>query len=687
MTSISLNTDSPIPGFLVKGIRDLDATRIWGGIKREEGTWLYPAYYPMGLWVAQDLGVVVSKAHWDHAALYHAEQLNKQEGALMRARKQYADGKMPDLDLPAGWKWHINEPFAHQRLGIAEMQACYRLFLLWEMGTGKTKTAVEMLRLQKAAGKLGRALVIAPTIVLPTWEREVTKHSGGELTVQLIQGEDMEEEIASAVNSDVVVVSYARAQIEYANASNLFLPERYRVKGRVTDELLTQALDRLKADDLNVYGAVVKKMRTEQPLSPLVGLNHDHVVIDESHMMGNWTSGRTRAVLQLASQAQRRYLLTGTPADQPLKLYPQLYALHPRLEPKPYYNFYLDHVTSDAANKHVVLGYSGMQTLNTTVDRIALRMKKADCLDLPPVVFEDLYFSLGTRQLARYNELVEELRATVDPDAEADKKLDVAAIMDLPHGAARATKLLQVSSGFMMLPQDETICNECPHMRDCMSKGVKPFTKKCKLEPKAVRAELRDFENPKQELFEKLLTYLLESDPTNKVIAWGTFLPELDDMEKTCQKLKIKYVRVDGSNTSKIGEIEPIFQNDASCRVYIGQVSSGVGITLTAANFMVYYSLPWDRVAYRQSLERNNRPGQTRSMGVYRLMGRGTLDEFVAATLAYKDKTAFTLTEQIRCAACTQQARCGKEENRPFSKGCIYQDTSTRLIARPRIIK
>lgn len=685
MVTISLANASPVPGFLISGLRDTEAARIWGGIKRPEDKWLFPAYYPMGLWVVRDLEIVVPRANWDHPAAFHAESLRKIEEAQALVSKQYGDGRSPDLDIPEGWKWYL-EPFKHQRLGISSMLANYRLFLLWEMGTGKTKTAVETFRLQKARNKFTRALVIAPTIVLPTWEREVRRHSGDELKVLVVQDE-RDEKIADANNHDVVVVSYATAQIEYANAMNNFLPPSYRVRGRVTEESIAAALDTLKADDLSIFGAVSKKMRTEQPRSALLDVTYDHVVIDESHMVGNWTSGRTRAVLQLAEQASRRYLLTGTPADQPLKLFPQLYALHPRLEPRTYYNFYLAHVTQDAVNKHVVLGYNGMQTLNSTVDKVALRMKKSECLDLPPVTFQDLYFNLGAKQLARYNELVEELRATIDPEAAPDAKLDVAAILDLPHGAARVTKLLQVSSGFVLLPQDETICNECPHMRRCITAGIKPFTKKCLVEPKKIRAELRDFENPKLELFEKALTYILDDKPENKVIAWGTFLPELDDMEKACQKMKIKYVRVDGSNTNKIGAIETVFQTDADCRVYIGQVSSGVGITLTAANYMLYYSLPWDRVSYRQSLERNNRPGQTRAMTVYRLMGRGTLDEFVAATLSYKDMTAFTLTEQIHCASCKDQARCAKEENRPFSKGCIYQNTTVRLVARPRVIK
>lgn len=685
MITISLTENVP-PAFSVVGIRDSDAGRIWGGLKRPDGSWLFPGYFPMGLWVARDLEIAAPYATWSHGAQYHAEQLRKTEGTLLKVHKQYENGEFPDLEVPAGWQWHM-EPFKHQRLGIATMRACHRLFLLWEMGTGKTKTAVELFRLQKADNAFKRALVVAPTIVLPTWEREVRRHSNDELTALVIQGE-RDQQIPVANDYDVVVVSYATAQIEYANAMNNFLPATHRVKGRVTDESVAAALDRLKADDLAIYGAVAKKMRTEQPRSALLGVEYDHIVIDESHMMGNWSSGRTRALLQLAERAQRRYLLTGTPADQPLKLYPQLYALHPRLEGRTYYDFHMAHVTQDANNKHVVLGYSGMQSLNTTVDKVALRMKKSECLDLPPVTFQDLFFSLGPKQLARYNELVEELRATVDPDADPDKKLDVKAILDLPHGAARVTKLLQVSSGFILLPQDETICNECPRMRECLSKGIKPFTKKCSVEPKKVRNELRDFENPKLDLFRKALDHILnDGGGTNKLIAWGTFLPELDDMERVCKEQKIGYVRVDGSNTNQIGAIELVFQSDPKCKVYIGQVQSGVGITLTAANYMLYYSLPWDRVAYRQSLERNNRPGQTRDMTVYRLMGRGTLDEFVSATLAYKDATAFTLTEQIHCAPCKHQARCAKEENRPFSKGCVYQNDVLRLVARPRVIK
>jgi SNF2 family DNA or RNA helicase len=258
----------------------------------------------------------------------------------------------------------------------------------------------------------------------------------------------------------------------------------------------------------------------------------------------------------------------------------------------------------------------------------------------------------------------------------------------LPHGAARVNKLLQIVSGFMIVGPDSTICDACPSMERCVENRIKPYTKSCVVvQTPPPRQIIRDVENPKLEMFEQLLSNILESDDTNKVLCWGSYLPELDDMEAVCRKLKVGHVRVDGDSTKHIKEIEDKFAEDPDCRVYVGQVRSGVGINLTSANYAVYYSLPWDQVQYHQSLERNNRPGQVRAMTVYRLIGDDTIQEFVAQVLAHKDHIAYTLVEKIACAQCDQQARCGPENIRPFRQGCKYQSEAVRPIAKVGVIR
>ena len=73
--------------------------------------------------------------------------------------------------------------YEHQSEGTAELLANYRWYLRWEMGTGKTKVAVDALTYLKT-----KTIVICPVIAINTWHREVEVHSNGELTSISITG-------------------------------------------------------------------------------------------------------------------------------------------------------------------------------------------------------------------------------------------------------------------------------------------------------------------------------------------------------------------------------------------------------------------------------------------------------------------------------------------------------------------
>jgi SNF2 family DNA or RNA helicase len=310
----------------------------------------------------------------------------------------------------------------------------------------------------------------------------------------------------------------------------------------------------------------------------------------------------------------------------------------------------------------------------------------------------DLYYTLGTAQRARYNELVMEMQVSVDPvlnyirpSSVTPEALPDRAAMKLPHGAARVNKLLQVLSGFVILGADYSICDACVKMQECAEARIRPFTKKCVVVQSAPeRKVLRDIENPKLDLYKEQLEHVLESDASNKIIVWANFTEELDDLEKATKQLGYGYVRVDGSNTSKIGEIADKFQTDEKCRVYIGQVRTGIGITLTAANYTIFYSLPWDPLQYRQAMDRNNRPGQKRDMTVYRLLSSDAswaLDRYVAQVLSFKENISLTLTELIACSSCDRQQHCANNEILPFREKCKYAANVARPVADVEVIE
>jgi SWI/SNF-related matrix-associated actin-dependent regulator 1 of chromatin subfamily A len=89
--------------------------------------------------------------------------------------------------------------------------------------------------------------------------------------------------------------------------------------------------------------------------------------------------------------------------------------------------------------------------------------------------------------------------------------------------------------------------------------------------------------------------------------------------------------------TSKRQQLVDGFQRDESVRVFLANiVAGGVGINLTAATQVVFNDLDWVPANHWQAEDRAYRLGQTRTVNVTYVVGRGTVDEFVQAVLETK---------------------------------------------------
>lgn len=91
------------------------------------------------------------------------------------------------------------------------------------------------------------------------------------------------------------------------------------------------------------------------------------------------------------------------------------------------------------------------------------------------------------------------------------------------------------------------------------------------------------------------------------------------------------------------------FQNDDDCRVFIGQIAAaGLGITLTAASTMVFYSLDYSMSNFDQAKARIHRVGQRENCHYIYLIARGTVDRKILRSLRDKIDLAKTLVDDYR---------------------------------------
>jgi len=220
---------------------------------------------------------------------------------------------------------------------------------------------------------------------------------------------------------------------------------------------------------------------------------------------------------------------------------------------------------------------------------------------------------------------------------------------------------------------------------ECVSTGTQPGAPNC-IQGGGEREQHNYKDNPKLKALEDLLIDLLDN-PEHKVIIWANFKAELNDITALLAKHKWKYVRVDGSNSGHIKDHATVFQTDKTCSVYLGQIQTGIVITLTAAAYMVYYSRNWRLDDWLQSRKRNYRIGQLKKTIIYRLIARGTLEEQQLKALDLRQDISRTLTQKINCVVCAEFTLCVKNNVEPWTKECILDTNVKRSITRAKILK
>lgn len=678
----------------------LDATdgifgRVHGAtFDKAKKRWLFPAYAPFGALVLQDLKRVAPNLALSPAAEGFTRYL------------EAIPGYIENRTLPEDFGF-VTQPFAHQREGLVYLYHHPRFGLLWDPGAGKTKVVVDLLRLLKHKGELRRALVLGPKVTVRNWVREVEIHAGGQLTAAALVGtpEQKRKVLRRYKGYDVLVCSYGTARtmgLPRLHRATLSHIKALQAQGKTLTASGLQALVRsvrLLSDpddqkrlvdawaDGLTFAALDRQAREEAAACPqwLEDIDYDVLVPDESHCIKDPGSEQTKTVLALSKKAARRYILSGTPTlGDPRHLYPQMRCLSPAIIPEDWFKFSDTFLVRSPWNKRIVTGFKNMDVLNARVQRVSIRKKKEECLDLPERQVIDVPVQLSSEQQKLYNTLVSAMAA----DLEAFFGDPTGKTIEVQNAATLLNKLAQVVSGFVIdNGRDGQVCDGCPHLARCVDGSIQPYTPRCvKVTTPPASKVNRLKENPKLEALDELLDSVLE-EKGNKVIIWAVYKAEIQMISEMLTKRGYGHVTVDGSTGGNLQDRIDTFNTDPECRVYLGQIATGVGITLNAANYMVYYSLDWSLGTYLQSIDRNYRAGQKRKVTVYRLLGEGTVDGYKAKALDEKKDISATLTNRVACTTCLKRFDCLKDNIELFDSGCIYKRTAKRTVAKARMIE
>ena len=334
------------------------------------------------------------------------------------------------------------------------------------------------------------------------------------------------------------------------------------------------------------------------------------MVIDESTTIKNPKAKRTKNILQLADQSQYRRILTGSPVTKnPLDLFTQCYFLDPyHLDHQSYYSFrtrYAIMKTAYIAGRSIqlVAGFKHLDELAEKLKPFSYRVLKQDCLDLPDKIYMKRVISLTEEQQKVYKQMREEALATLNGKT-------VTTMIAL----TQLMRLHQITCGHFVADDGTT-------------------------------------QKIKSNRLNELMDVLEEIE--GKAIIWAHWQADIKNIVKEIKKVHGPCSVVDYYGLTPQDQRDKnrdAFQNDSKVRYLVGTpATGGYGITLTAANTVIYYSNGYDLEKRLQSEDRAHRIGQHKPVTYVDILAEETVDEKIVQSLRKKINIASqVLGEELR---------------------------------------
>ncbi|HEY4208596.1 MAG TPA: SNF2-related protein, partial [Puia sp.] len=128
---------------------------------------------------------------------------------------------------------------------------------------------------------------------------------------------------------------------------------------------------------------------------------------------------------------------------------------------------------------------------------------------------------------------------------------------------------------------------------------------------------------------DELAREITENIGDHKALIFSQFLGMLALIRERLKELDVKFEYFDGSTSAQERERAiQSFQSDDSCRVFlISLKAGGVGLNLTAADYVYIVDPWWNPAVEQQAIDRTHRIGQTKNIFAYRMICKDTIED------------------------------------------------------------
>lgn len=317
-------------------------------------------------------------------------------------------------------------------------------------------------------------------------------------------------------------------------------------------------------------------------------IHYDSLVLDEAQVLKNDSTQRHKVISQL--DFSHSIVMTGTPIENAVDdvwsyfyiLMPGMRALHDRLK----------RLTEGSTQTDAFLQVSS-KLLNPFILR---RTKQEFLKELPPCIECNVYITLDEEESSVYNSVYKVFRKAMK-DGTSGRVTSIA--------LEALLRLRQTCVSVNLLPRT-------------LYKGGRKMSTKMQL----------------------VLSQIQNLEKDDKLIVFSQFVQALEELEGYLNEMGIPYVSLYGT-TSDRGTPVNTFQRNQNVRIFLSSIKAGgVGLNLTAADYVLLLDDWWNPAVEAQAFSRAHRIGQKRTVEVTRLICKDTVEEKILALQQSKQQTA-----------------------------------------------
>jgi SNF2 family DNA or RNA helicase len=319
----------------------------------------------------------------------------------------------PIADFPSSYTFRT-QPRSYQEKALKFSWKKESFAYYMDMGTGKTKTSIDLFSAYFLEGDVDRLLVVTKFSTRMNWEREFAIHC--------------------PVPYEVMVLDTSKPKVFDAFNTS------------VTDglKILIVGTESLAAGSATTYADRFVNTSTR------VGM-----IVDEAHMIKTHNAVRSKNAVKIGKGAKYKLVMTGTPiANAPLDLYMQFEFLDENIiGTGDFYSFRNRYAVMGGFEGKQIIGYQNMEELIELVSPYVYQVRKSEVLtELPPKVYEIREVQFNEEQRNLYTSLAKKNRAVM-----GDRGLTVNTVLE------RMLRLQEICGGIVTFERNPDLWNSAKY--------------------------------------------------------------------------------------------------------------------------------------------------------------------------------------------------------------------------------